>query len=854
MASLLYRLGRFAYRRKWLVISAWLVIILGVGGAIAAFSGKMTNSFSIPGTPSQNVLNTLEEEFPDAAGGLGTIVFATPDGEAFSEQQKDAIADVASELAEHEDVKEARNPFEIQQQLDTAEEQIAKGEAKLEDAQEQLESGREQLEQAKAQLAAGRAQLETAEKQADQLEAAGQTAQAEAIRAQLAQQKTKLDEAAATIAANEKKLAEGQTELEQGRAELDDAIFQQKTSQGVRFVSEDQSAAFIQVQFNNEMMSVSPDTRTDVQEIGQQAEESGLEVNFSKDIVEDVSGLVGAAEIVGLVVAAAVLVLMLGTFIAAGLPLLMAVVGVGVGVGTAFALTGLIEMSSVSPVLALMLGLAVGIDYCLFIINRHRTQLLQGLSMEESIARATGTSGNAVFFAGLTVIIALAALAVPGIPFLAVLGLVGAGTVAVAVVVALTLTPAMLALIGPRILSKRAWRRRKEFVEAETHETESHGWSRFVTSFRWPALIAAVLALGVMAIPATQLRLALPDGSSEPVESTAYKAYTQLGESFGEGINGPLIVVGDIPEGLSDEESRAAQLELSERLRGYDNVEAAASIGTSEDGATTAFQVIPAEGPASVSTENLVHELRADASAIEESTGIDIGVTGQPALQIDVSQKLLDALPLYLGIVVGLSLVLLLLVFRSIMVPLIATGGFMLSLGASFGAIVAIYQWGWLSTIFDVPNPGPILSFLPMILIGVLFGLAMDYQMFLVSGMRESYVHGQDARTAVVSGFNHGARVVTAAAIIMVSVFAGFIFSHLTMVRPIGFALAFGVLMDAFVVRMALIPAAMHILGKHAWWLPRWLDRILPDVDVEGAKLLKDADETKAPEPEPAVR
>lgn len=854
MASLLYRLGKFAYQRRWWVISAWLVIIIAVGGSVAAFSGKMTNSFSIPGTDSQNVLNTLQDEFPDAAGGLGTIVFATPDGESFSQEQKDAISDVAGELEDHSYIKDARDPFTVQEQLDSAEGQIAQGETELQDAKEQLESGQAKLEQAKAQLADGKSKLETAEKQADQLEAAGKTAQAEGIRAQLAPQKAQLEEAAATIEASENELAKGQSEYESGRADLDEATFQQKTSQGVRFVSEDGSAAFIQAHFNKEMMSVSLEAKAEVQEIAEQAEDTGLEVNFSKDIVEDVSGLFGAAEIIGIVVAAAVLMLMLGTFVAAGLPLLMAVVGVGVGVGTAFALTGVIEMSSVSPVLALMLGLAVGIDYCLFIINRHRTQLLRGLPMEESIARATGTSGNAVLFAGLTVIIALAALAVPGIPFLTVLGLVGAGTVAVAVVVALTLTPALLSLMGTRVLSKRAWRRRTEFVEAETHETESHGWGAFVTRFRWPALIAAIVALGVIAIPATQLRLALPDGSSEPIESTAFKSYSQLGESFGEGINGPLVIVGSLPQDLSEQESREAQLELSEKLRGYDNVEAAVSIGTSEDGLTTAFQVVPTEGPASVSTENLVHELRADAPEIEDSTGITIGVTGQPALQIDVSQKLLEALPLYLGIVVGLSLVLLLLVFRSIMVPLIATGGFMLSLGAAFGAIVAIYQWGWLSTIFGVPNPGPILSFLPMILIGVLFGLAMDYQMFLVSGMRESYVHGEDARTAVVSGFNHGAKVVTAAAIIMVSVFAGFIFSHLTMVRPIGFALAFGVLMDAFVVRMTLIPAAMHILGKHAWWLPKWLDRILPDVDVEGAKLLKDTDQTQTVEAEPAVK
>jgi RND superfamily putative drug exporter len=260
----------------------------------------------------------------------------------------------------------------------------------------------------------------------------------------------------------------------------------------------------------------------------------------------------------------------------------------------------------------------------------------------------------------------------------------------------------------------------------------------------------------------------------------------------------------------------------------------------SEDGRTAIFQVIPEEGPASETTENLVRDLRAATDDVEEQTGVPIAVTGQTAANIDVSAKLMEALPLYLGIVVGLSLILLLLVFRSILVPVIATAGFLLSLLASFGATVAIYQWGWLGDVFGVTNPGPILSFLPIILIGVLFGLAMDYQMFLVSGMREAYVHGDDPKAAVRIGFSHGARVVTAAAIIMVSVFAGFVFSHLAMVRPIGFGLAFGVLLDAFVVRMTLVPAAMYLLGRHAWWLPAWLGRILPDVDVEGAKLQRD--------------
>jgi RND superfamily putative drug exporter len=498
-----------------------------------------------------------------------------------------------------------------------------------------------------------------------------------------------------------------------------------------------------------------------------------------------------------------------------------------------------------------MLGLAVGIDYSLFIVNRHRTQLLSGVPLVESIGRATGTSGNAVLFAGLTVIIALAALAVPGIPFLTVLGLAGAATVAVAVVVALTLTPAMLSIMGKRILSKRAWAKAGMTgpVTANTVQTTTSGpefhndpkrsWGKAVTRHPWLSLVAGIAVLGLMAVPAAELRLGLPDGSSEPVDSTAYQAYTQLGDNFGEGINGPLIIVADLPEGLEGTAKDEALLELSQELRAMDHVSAAVPTGTSENGRTAVLQVIPEEGPAAQSTEDLVHNLRAEAGALKAITGVGVSLTGQPAMQIDVSDKLADAMPVYL--VIGLSLILLLLVFRSILVPLLATAGFLLSLGASFGAVVAIYQWGWLSEVFGVHHPGPILSFLPMILIGVLFGLAMDYQMFLVSGMRESFAHGEDARAAVVSGFNQGAKVVTAAAIIMVSVFAGFIFSHLTMVRPIGFALALGVLLDAFLVRMTLIPAAMHLLGKSAWWMPNWLDKILPDVDVEGSKLASDS-------------
>ncbi|OUM40163.1 MMPL family transporter [Arthrobacter sedimenti] len=848
MAFLLYRLGSFAFRRRWWVISAWLAIMLAVGGAAVAFAGTLTNNFTIPGTESQRISDRLREELPEAVGGTGTVVFTTDDGAAFSAEQREGVQSALRAISGLDGVRGVIDPFEVSDQTATGAQDLESGRAELEAGEQQLSAGEEQLEQGQARLDQQRAQFEQARRLLS-------PARVAAIEQQLQQGQARLD-------ASRTELDAGREQLEAGRAELDLGQRQLDATSGVRLLSEDGSTAVASVQFDQQINSVSPELRKTVQEQAAEAESAGVTVDYSKEIVEDVSGIVGATEALGLAVAAAVLIVMLGTLIAAGLPLLMAVVGVGVGVGITFALSGIVELNSISPVLALMLGLAVGIDYSLFIVNRHRTQLLHGMEMQESIARATGTAGNAVLFAGITVIVALAALAVPGLPFLTVMGLSAAGTVAVSVLVALTLTPALLALMGRRVISKRRWDRARGHKHsaaapldsdsgtslADQRAANGAGWGGLATRKPVLTVLAGVVLLGVIAVPAAQLRVGLPDGGTEPADSTAFQAYSTIGEKFGAGTNGPLIVVGSLPETADEAELAALQLDVNDLLREVPGVAASVPATVSEDGRTAIFQVIPEEGPASEPTENLVRDLRNSTDEFEEQTGVPIAVTGQTAANIDVSAKLMEALPVYLGIVVGLSLILLLLVFRSILVPIIATAGFLLSLLASFGATVAIYQWGWLGGFFGITNPGPILSFLPIILIGVLFGLAMDYQMFLVSGMREAYVHGDDPKAAVRIGFSHGARVVTAAAIIMVSVFAGFVFSHLAMVRPIGFGLAFGVLLDAFVVRMTLVPAAMYLLGRHAWWLPAWLGRILPDVDVEGAKLLR---EEKEREPVP---
>ncbi|CAI3795025.1 MMPL family transporter [Pseudarthrobacter sp. MM222] len=841
MALLLYRLGKFSYRHRWLVISLWLAVLVAVGGAAAAFHGTLSNNFQIPGTETQQMADKLKKELPASSGGSAGIVFEA-NGSEFSQAGKDAVSAALARLKTLPDVQGTVDPFATQAQLDDAAAELAAG-------QQQSAAGQAQLDQAAAELAAGKTQLEAAEQQ---MAAAGLPAAA--IEAQLGQQKTALAAGQEKLDAGTRELAAGAEKLALGQRQLD-------ASRGMRFVSEDGRAAIAQVQFKTSINGLKPEVRQEVQDIVQEVSSAGVTALPSKEITEDVSELFGISEILGIAIAALVLIIMLGTLIAAGLPLLMAVVGVAVGVGGTFALSGVMDMSSISPMLALMLGLAVGIDYSLFIVNRHRGQLLSGMDPEESVALATGTSGNAVLFAGLTVIIALAALVIPGLPFLAVMGLSAAGTVAVAVVVALTLTPAILSLVGRKLISKRAWAKADKHNTAPGHEMDdrardeyrgSHGWGGLVTKHPVMAMLAGVLLLGIVALPAGQLRLALPDGGSEPVNSQAFKAYDVTGRSFGAGMTGPIVVVGDLPAGLTETEAQAKQFDVADTLRSTDNVTAAVPVALSDDRRTAVFQAIPNEGPASASTVRVVSELRAEKGAIKDSTGVSIGLTGQTAGNVDVSTKLGDALPPYLAIVVGLSLILLLLVFRSIVVPLLATGGFLLSLAAAFGAVVAVYQWGWLGTIFGVDNPGAVLSFLPIILIGVLFGLAMDYQVFIASGMRESYMHGETAKHAVRSGFSHASAVVTAAAIIMVSVFSGFIFSHLNMVRPLGFAMAFGVLIDAFVVRMTIVPAVMYLLGEKAWWLPRWLDRILPDVDVEGAKLRPEASAAAfEAEPEP---
>ena len=822
MAGLLYRIGRFSARRAWAVVTAWIVVLALSVGAYLAFGGQLTSAVTIPGTATERVTDQLAEEFPAASGGSATVVFHTGGDEAFTDEQRAAISAALTDVTEVEGIAGATDPF-------TTTAQLAEQRAQIESGREQLAAGETQLEAGDAQLAAGQAQLDQAQAALDaqraQAEAAGALAQVQpqldAAQAQLDAQQAQLDTGAQTA-------EEGRAELEAQRTQLEDGAALLDLASEIRQVSADESAAVANISFEAPQFEISADTQDAVVAVLEDADLAGAEVELSNNLTQGVPSVLGPGEVAGVVIAGIVLLVMLGSAIAAALPIVSALVGVAVGAVASLSLSGAVEMLSVTPVLGLMLGLAVGIDYSLFILNRHRRQLRDGVELEESIGLANGTAGNAVVFAGATVFVALLALNVTGVPFLGLMGSVGAFCILIAVLIAITLTPALLSRIGLKVLPKKK-RATVGHEEPEAVPTRPMRTSRAVLT-----LVGGLAALLVIAIPAMSMRLGLPTGSAEPEESTQYQAYAITAEKFGAGVNGPLLVVADLPEAVAEEELVGEQVRLGQELAAFDDVVAVAPIGANEAGTVLAFQVVPAEGPESESTEQLVRDLR-DASPVDGD--VRLGVAGSTSANVDISEKLANALPGYLAIVVGLSLIILIIVFRSIFVPLTATLGFVLSLFAGLGGVVAIYQWGWFGSVFGVHDPAPVLSFLPIIITGILFGLAMDYQLFLVSGMREAFAHGVDPRVAVRRGLHAGRVVVTAAAIIMASVFAGFMFAESAIIRPIGFGLAFGVLLDAFVVRMLLIPAVMHLAGKHAWWIPKWLDKILPDVDVEGASL-----------------
>ncbi|MBA8793527.1 RND superfamily putative drug exporter [Friedmanniella endophytica] len=754
MSSYLYGLAKLAIRRRLRVLLAWLAVLVVLGGAAGLSGANFEDSFSLPGTESQQALDSLKLTFPQVSGAGAQVIVVAPEGQSVrTGDERQAILDGVAAFKKIDLVDTVSSPFD---------------------------------------------------------------------------QRIK------------------------------------------NVISDDGSAAIISVQLSVDREGVTTALQNRLEAEGRaiQAAVPGSTVSVGGDAFQMNSVHISATEGIGVVVALIVLFFTLGSLRAAGMPLLTALLGVGVTMAGIVAVTALVTVSSTTPMLALMLGLAVGIDYALFITSRHRDQLRDGMEVGESIARSVATAGSAVVFAGLTVMIALAGLSVAGIPFLTTMGIAAAVGVAVAVVIALTLLPALLAFAGERLRPKPAGSRpaRKAAaaaaangqpaqhavpVAAKQRPQLARSWVRLVTKVPALTIAIVVIGLGALALPAQSLRLSLPDNGTADVGTPARTTYDLVADHFGPGYNGPLIVTAKIvgsndPLGVMDK--------MGDEIRALPGVASVPLATPNQTADTGIVQVIPTTAPDAPATADLVERIRALEPHFKAEYGVDTAVTGITAIQIDVSNRLGSALLPFGVLVVGLSLVLLTMVFRSIAVPLKATIGYLLSVLASFGATSLVFIHGWLAGPLNVEHVGPVISFLPILLMGILFGLAMDYEVFLVSRIREDFVHGGGLRSgdphrAIETGFVASSRVVVAAAVIMFAVFAAFVPEGTAEIKTIAFGLAVGVFVDAFIVRMTLVPAVLALLGRTAWKLPRWIDERLPTFDVEGEALAHQVKQADWPVP-----
>lgn len=785
MRQQLFNLGQWSFTRRWIVILVWVGLLTITGILAAIYAKPMSSALSIPGVDAQVTMERFDELFPDTGISSGRIVLQATDG---------------TTLADHADT------------------------------------------------------IDSIQRQAKEL------------------------------------------------PEVTDVQFDAEHT-----VSDDGQIGFVNVQLTSSTAGPSDEVTEGAKRIANEARSDSLNVEIGGDLNSDNPGnIIGVGEIIGVGIAIGVLLATFGAIVAAGMPVVAALVTVGVSMATLFSLSHVLDINTTTPALAVMLGLAVGIDYSLFIINRYRAFRRDNEAPLPAIGHTIATAGNAVIFAAATVVIALSALIVVDIPFMTTMGLTAAATVALAAIVAVTLVPALLSLAGERIFNRSQQKALANGTQKRSRDPSSlwYRWGEILLRLRLPILAASLAIIGLVAWPVSDLNLGLPTDETSSRDSSRYRAAQLLREGFGAGYNGPLLVlVEDLspvtdadraavrqpiqaefdrrvaaersamqqqfaaeaatattPEQFVALQQRIAAAEaagqqqlaaaedqinqqveqfatfrqasiVADRISELDGVQTAQVFLANNTGAAAAIQVVPSTGPSDEQTADLVAKLRDDGiqSSLVDGAG-QLSVTGTTAMRSDINQRLAAAMPIYLVVVIGLSLVLLLLAFRSVIIPIKATLGFLLSLAAMLGALVAVFQWGWLG-ITDAP--GPIVSFLPIVGIGILFGLAMDYEFFLVSSMHEAYAKSKDAKQAITDGFAVGSRVVLAAGLIMVSVFAGFVSSHDNTVQALGFALAIGILIDAFVVRMTIVPIIMSYIGDRAWWLPRWISKILPKVTID---------------------
>jgi RND superfamily putative drug exporter len=590
------------------------------------------------------------------------------------------------------------------------------------------------------------------------------------------------------------------------------------------------------VQFSVKAADVSTASLDAVRQAVKPATSAGIQVDYTGSVYPGWQSTQSELpELVGLLVALVILLITFGSFTAAGLPILTAIIGVGVTMMAVTAVASVVDIASAATTVALMLGLSCGIDYGLFVLFRHRNNLLAGMDVEESVGMAMGTAGGSVVFAGLTVIVALCGLSIVGIPFLTAMGLSAAAAVLVALLIALTLLPAVLGFAGHKVISffslpPRSGRQKRTASRSANHPDQTWGsaWARFVVRARVPVLIGGVALLGLIALPATRMELGLPSGGAKPTSDTQRKAYDLLSEGFGPGYNGALLVVAD------GAPTAAAAQPVASRIARVPGV-ASATVGIAENDVAV-LRVIPTTGPNDEATDHLVHQLRQERTALTSGTGAHILIGGTTASNIDVSAKLSSALPEFLIVVIGLAFLLLTFAFRTILVPIKSILGFLLSVAAAFGAQVAMFQWGWGQHLLGI-TPTQTVSFLPILMLAIIFGLSSDYEVFVVSRVQEDFSKTGDAHGSVIRGTANAARVVTSAALIMFTIFVSFMFAKDPTVKDIGFSFAIGVFLDAFVVRLTLVPAVMAIAGSRIWYHPRWFARHVPDPDIEGRRL-----------------
>ena len=772
MSNFLYKLGSRSYRKVWPFLAFWIVVLIGAGVLASNFAKAPNPSFSMPDMDSTITQEEMSERF-----GTDADLTSAPTGTVVIQAEGDrALAD--------QDVM-----AKVDEML---------GELKSSDALADTDAIVNPV------LAAGGMQQQLTE---------AKTAQGvppEQIAKDLAQ---------------------------------------------LSPVSPDQKTGTVDVTFNAAaVMDISSEQRSEITDVLDKYDGADLLNVQYNGMAFQSQEMNMTSELIGLAVAAVVLLITFGSFVAAGMPLLSAVIGVGVGLlGVQLATLFTDTISDMTPMLASMIGLAVGIDYALFIVARFRNELINGAGLNDltpkelaqalrtmdkgtrahAMGMALGTAGGSVVFAGFTVLIALAALSIIGIPFLSTMAYAAAATVALAVLVSTTFLPAMLGLLGTRVFAGRVPGPKVPDPEDEK-PTMGLKWARIIRKRPWVMLLASVALLGILAIPAAGLRLAMPtDGTASP-GTPAREAYEMTSDAFGPGRNAPMIAFVDVAN-VAEQDRPAAFQDALTAFNETEGVENAQIVQTTDTMDAAQIMITPTTGATDPATSETLERLRDYQSEFADSTSGEFGITGVTPIFDDISQRLQDVLLPYIAIVIGLAFIVLMLVFRSLWVPLIAALGFALSMAATFGITVAIFQDGMFGIISD---PQPLLSFLPIMLIGLPFGLAMDYQVFLVTRMREGFVsRGKTAGNATANGFKHGARVVTAAALIMISVFAAFMLIDEPFIKAMGFALAVGVLIDAFVVRMTIIPATMYLLDDRAWKLPNWLDKVLPNLDIEGEHL-----------------